>query len=341
MINSYDHSVDVIIPVYNGERYVARAIESVVKQTYRPNRIIVVDDCSNDLTAQIVQELTETNSSVEYYRMAMNSGPSAARNFGINLASSKFLAFLDSDDLWAPDKLFLQLEQFNKSKYGTELGLVYTNCRDIDKDDQINYNNTFSLNPKVKGNVSTWLKQANLIAGSCSSVLIKKECFDQIGLFDVALEACEDWDLWLRLSKHFKFDYVNADLVFIRRHSLNNQWNVPRMISGHMKFYSKIFCSGDLIFSRIMGYRAWIFRSACGVNTMRDMFRYTANPSRTVELIAAFLYSNSGWNSPKCSDTFKSYFLSKRYYTILLVYLLCQSVLVAIKNALHVDYDDQ
>lgn len=336
MINSYDHMVDVIIPVYNGERYVARAIESVVNQTCQPSRIIVVDDCSNDSTEKIVKELIASNGSVEYYRLITNLGPSSARNFGIKLSTAQFLAFLDSDDLWEPNKIFLQMDKFHKSIYGSNLGLVYANCRDIDQYDHINFENTFTLNKNVKGNATKWLKKANLIAGSCSSVLIKRECIDRVGVFDIALEACEDWDLWLRISKNFKIDYVNRDLVFIRRHSQNSQWNIPRMISGHFKFYSKMHKNGDLIFARIMGFRAWIFRNVCDIKTVYDLVRYAFNPSKTVSHISEFLESNSGWNSELCSENFKSYFLSKSSFFFLLNYLLMLSILSAIKRKLSI-----
>lgn len=336
MTNSYDNLVDVIIPVYNGETYVARAIESAVNQTCRPNRIIVVDDCSNDSTEQIVRGLAASNCLVEYYRLETNLGPSSARNYGIKLSTAQFISFLDSDDLWDPNKIGLQIDKFHKSEYGSDLGLVYTNCRDIDQDDHIAYNNTFELNKKVKGNVTKWLKKANLIAGSCSSVLIKRECLDLVGVFDTELEACEDWDLWLRISKSFNFDYVNMNLVFIRRHPQNSQWNIPRMFSGHLKFYSKMYENGDLIFARIMGFRAWIFRNVCNINSVYDLVRYAFNPSMTVSRISYYLQSNPGWNSELCSEKFKSYFLSKSSFFFLLNYLLMLSVLSAIKRKLSI-----
>ena len=100
----------MIIPAYNCERYLAAAIESVLKQDYKPFELIVVDDGSSDKTAQIVHQYDQH---LQYVYMP-NSGPAAARNKGMELAKGEFLAFLDADDLWEPGKLSLQMKYLNE-----------------------------------------------------------------------------------------------------------------------------------------------------------------------------------------------------------------------------------
>lgn len=110
-----DDFVSVIIPMYNAEKYIKRAIDSVLRQTYHNYEILVIDDCSKDQSARIVKELAQKDSRVKYYRQDKNSGAAEARNRGITEARGRYIAFLDSDDIWVKEKLKKQMVQIKKN----------------------------------------------------------------------------------------------------------------------------------------------------------------------------------------------------------------------------------
>ena len=108
--------VSVIIPVYNSEKYVEKAICSVIRQAYGNIEIIVIDDGSTDRSSEIIKKLISQNSFIRYYQMEKNSGVAIARNTGIALAKGRYIAFLDSDDMWVPGKLKVQMKLFERYK---------------------------------------------------------------------------------------------------------------------------------------------------------------------------------------------------------------------------------
>lgn len=315
------NKIDVIIPAYNAEKFIKAAIDSALSQTLLPQTIIVVDDKSSDNTAKLVKSIQAKNPIVKYIKLQSNRGASAARNEGIKNSSSDFIALLDADDMWTSDKLEKQFEVFDKSPLKENLAIVYSNCQDIDEfSNPVITNNPFTLKTNVKGKVLHHLRMANVISGSCSSVLIRRKFLNEIGLFDEQLEACEDWDLWLRFSHKFLFDYVEESQVFIRRHSGNSQKNFYRMLSGHLKFYSKIFLLHDLNFYRLMGFRAWIFRSFCPATNIYQFFKYAINPYKAVVIIKINLERLDTWNKT-CNEDFKRELIRFHPFLILIWFL--------------------
>ena len=200
--------VSVIIPTYNRGNYLYSAIKSVLDQTFEDFESIVVDDASTDNTGQVVKKFDDKR--IRYIRHKENKGGSAARNTGIKSSKGKFIAFLDDDDLWMPSKLEKQLDLINKNP---EIGAVYTGAYRINKSQKI----IWCKFPSLRGNIFPDILKKNYV-GSCSSVLVRKECFNRIGLFDENLSAGQDWDMWIRLTKHYQIDYVNEPLVLYRVH---------------------------------------------------------------------------------------------------------------------------
>jgi glycosyltransferase involved in cell wall biosynthesis len=179
-------SISVIITTYNRKDLVGRAIESVLAQTRLPDEIILVDDGSSDDTSQFIK--------VKYpqikYIWQENQGISNARNTGISLAGSNWIAFLDSDDEWMPFKLKNQLNALNKKPY-------YKICHA----NEIWIRNDRRVNPMKKHEKSGGYIFKNclpLCVISPSSVIIHHSVFDRYGKFDESLPVCEDYDLWLR-----------------------------------------------------------------------------------------------------------------------------------------------
>lgn len=229
--------VDVVIPVYNGERFILQALNSVAAQSCAPARIIVVDDGSTDGTGEMVRAY-KSEIPVEYVQKN-NEGLSSARNAGIQISRSEYVAFLDADDEWYPEKLEEQLRLFRESDL-QNLGVVYCAYSIIDDIGEISdSHHVVETDGSLRGSIFDVLLLANRITGSGSGVLIKRSCFDRVGLFDEELSACEDWDMWLRLAECYKFDLVPQKLVRIRRHQGNMQNDRNHMFSNQLRFFDK------------------------------------------------------------------------------------------------------
>lgn len=230
-------SIDVVIPVFNGGKFIVQALDSVVRQTYPPAKIIVIDDGSTDNTRELVTSF-KSDVPIEYV-WKDNGGPSSARNAGIGRCTGNYVAFLDADDAWIPEKLAEQVRVFHESD-NSNLGVVYCKYGIIDEVGiPTDEHYVFELDPSIRGKIFRGLLAGNKICGSCSGVLVKKECLDRVGFFDESLCNCEDWDLWLRLAELFEFDFVPLELVKIRRHLGNNQNETLRMFASLMLFYNK------------------------------------------------------------------------------------------------------
>ena len=194
-------NVSVIIPTYNRKNLLKRALHSASSQTFVPQEIIVVDDGSSDGTKDWVLER------FPYVRYIYqdNSGVSSARNAGIKEAKGSWIAFLDSDDEWMPDKLEKQEIAINDSK---EAWLCHTNEIWIRNGVRVNQ---MKKHQKYGGDV--FENCLDICRISPSSALIKKEVFEMVGLFDESLKVCEDYDLWLRITAVLPVIFLDEQLI--------------------------------------------------------------------------------------------------------------------------------
>ncbi len=184
--------VSTVIPVYNRKRTIERAIDSVLKQSSPPAEVIVVDDGSTDGTADIIRGYRDRRIIPVF--LPENSGPSRARNEGIKRASSDWIALLDSDDCWERDKIERQLEYLDKNPY-----------YQIMQSEEKWIRNGRRVNPcKHHRKPVGWIWERSLerCLISPSAVLVKKSILERYGGFDEDMPACEDYDLWLRISRH-------------------------------------------------------------------------------------------------------------------------------------------
>jgi glycosyltransferase involved in cell wall biosynthesis len=229
--------VSVIIPTYNYAHFVIDAINSVLNQTYKSVEIIVVDDGSTDNTHKVLEKFI-LDRKIKYIKK--NNGElSSARNAGIKVSTADYIAFLDADDMWEPNKLEEQIKIFKNSEY-KNLGVVYCQYSLIDTSGRpLVHGYTVKINPTMKGMIFERLLESNTIVSSGSGVLIKRECLEKTGYFDEDLKSAEDWDMWLRLAKHFEFDYSDKNLVKIRKHSKNMQNNNIFMFKSYFYFLNK------------------------------------------------------------------------------------------------------
>lgn len=208
--------VDVVIPVYNGSAFIVGCVLSVLTQTHQPKRVIVVDDGSTDETAALVQSLMPQYPQLVLHQLERNRGLPAARNAGVKLCRSEFVGFLDADDIWAPNKLELQLEVFGSTS--ESVGLVHSAYFLIDEDGE-RQNGAKVHEPKLRGEIfRPLLTEGYALSGSASSALVRREVLERTGEFDEKLTYAEDLDLWLRLSRIAHVDFTPEAVVGIRVH---------------------------------------------------------------------------------------------------------------------------
>ncbi len=223
--------VSIIIPTYNRAKLVTYAIESVLNQTYKNYEIIVVDDGSTDNTRELISKYGDK---VKYFYKT-NSGQGSARNFGIEKSVGEYIAFLDSDDLWLPERLKMGVVILEANK---DVGLVYSNSyRLVDgKRMQRTY---FDDYRPYNGFVFKQLFYQDFIP--TTSVILRKQCFTKVGLFDGGLSPCEDYDMWLRISSCFQLEYIDKALVFHRRHSGNLISDIVALLKMQKKVLEKTY----------------------------------------------------------------------------------------------------
>lgn len=245
-MSASSYSVDVVIPAYNAGKYITQTLQSVAAQDANIASIIVVNDGSTDDTPERVLEFAKLNSHLNIVLINQsNAGLSAARNAGINQSQADYIALLDADDLWQPNKISSQIELL-KRRPQPLLGVVYCGYQLIDEIGQVISTNPKDIvSPALRGNVYQSLLKGNFISGSGSSALIKRTVFNTVGLFDEQLKACEDWDMWLRIAKQYQFDFVDAKLVLIRVHPHNMQKDTMRMLSAELMVLNKFTEQGQ------------------------------------------------------------------------------------------------
>lgn len=202
--------VSIIIPTYNRRDIVVTAIKSALNQSYRHTEIIVVDDGSTDNTGITIDSL---NAGIKFIYQD-NKGASAARNLGIKSSAGEYIAFLDSDDVWAVDKLKMQIECFTNHP---DIGLVDTNVQFEDSHgNTVPSSKNFNL---MKPHENCMRDLPNVFKFpylGTSTVMIKKSVLDDVGGFDVNLKTAEDLDLWLRIARKYKIYYLANKLVTVR-----------------------------------------------------------------------------------------------------------------------------
>ncbi|MDD1764949.1 MAG: glycosyltransferase family 2 protein [Methanomassiliicoccales archaeon] len=200
--------VSVIIPTYNRPELLARAIRSAIGQTYRDLEIIVVDDGSQ---RQVVEGVGDTR--VKYLKHESNEGVSAARNTGIHHSSGRYIAFLDDDDEWMPEKTELQLEDLKKK--GSRYKVSYC-LREIFRDE--NKEVIRQSMPGWDGNHLEALLSGDYVP-SPSLVLLERECLEKVGVFREDLRRLEDREFLIRLAKYYDFACLNRALVRYHVHT--------------------------------------------------------------------------------------------------------------------------
>ena len=202
--------VSVVMPAYNTARFIGQAIESVLKQTYANWELIIIDDGSTDDTPAVVGRHTDER--IRYLRTE-NRGPAAARNTAIDQARGEFIAFLDSDDLWFPHKLVVQMNVFEADP---DVGLVYSNVVRLTEGGRRLGPYRFSLKRLPDGWCLDRLLIRSAVIAPSLTIMVKRAVLEKCGYFDVALPVSEDWELWCRAAIYCKFRYIPRALAGYR-----------------------------------------------------------------------------------------------------------------------------
>jgi len=197
--------ISVVIAAYNMARYLPAALDSVLRQTFPDFEVHVVDDGSTDDTQQILRAIADSRVQCHYQP---NRGQAAAKNAGIRASRGEFVAFLDADDAWMPHKLATQLPLFERS---ASVGVVYAPAIYVDASGQV----IPPYSPlRFRGKVSGPLLIENFV--TFPSTVVRRACFATAGVFDESLPMAIDYDLWLRMSVRYEFDYIEQPLMYYR-----------------------------------------------------------------------------------------------------------------------------
>lgn len=204
--------VSVIVPVYNNETYLGQAINSVLQQTYKDIEIIVVDDGSTDKSSKIAEGFKQ----VKYIYQA-NSGPSSARNKGVSVSQGEYIAFLDSDDMYAENKIEVQVKALEQNK---DVDIIYNDCIAVDKN--LSYVNTLK-SEGVYENEKNFLCMLlfRQIIPIPPSIMLRRKCFEEGYFYNNIYKHAEDYEFIIRLAQKYKFKYIPEPLYTYRRHENN------------------------------------------------------------------------------------------------------------------------
>ncbi len=224
-------TISVIIPVYNGEKTLRETVESVQKQTFTDLEIIVINDGSTDSTLDVLATISDPRLKIFSYP---NANQAVSRNRGISHATGEFIAFLDADDLWTPDKLDAQ---FKALQQNPQAALAYSWTNSINESGEFLRRGSYVSD---NGDVYAKLLLVDFLENG-SIPLIRRQALTEVGNFEPSLTPAEDWDMWLRLASRYPFVVVPKVQILYRVSADSASTNVTRMESACWRVIEKAF----------------------------------------------------------------------------------------------------
>ena len=271
-------TVSVVIPTYNRSQYILECIESVFDQSYRDFEILVIDDGSIDDTKIKLGPLIKKNQ-IRYFNNIHNNA-STARNLGIKNSIGELIAFLDSDDLFYPDKLERQVHYFQQNP---DAKIVHANFEKFDDlGNFLGVRNTIFFS----GNIYPQILEHWDMLMATSSVMVRADVFSEAGLFDENLKYGEDLDMWARISKQYSFHHIPESLVKVRVHDDNQSKNKVKLAEMHLPYLQKALATDkrfgnvdvNRIYSKMFCYM--------GLNILIDGSKKDMHPARKLLLVS-------------------------------------------------------
>jgi glycosyltransferase involved in cell wall biosynthesis len=228
--------VSAIIPVYNGEKYIAQAIDSVLRQTYPSVECVIVDDGSTDATPRIIGGYGDRVRSVR----KQNGGVASARNAGVGAAKGEYIAFLDADDVWLAEKTDVQMRLFEANP---NLGLVYSALQVVDEN--LNPIDVIQAPPAASALRNSLLMEVPIMATS-NSAIVPARVFHEIGGYDERLSTSADTDFACRVACRYPVEGIRSTMVLYRQHGSQMHLSADALWHDNNILYPKLFESEHL-----------------------------------------------------------------------------------------------
>jgi glycosyltransferase involved in cell wall biosynthesis len=227
--------VTVVLPVFNGGRWLRETLASVLGQEgFDSMEVVAIDDGSTDDSAAVIESVGDPR--VRLTRRE-NRGISVTRNEAIRQGRGRYVAFIDQDDLWRPDKLARQIPQFEED---ASVGLVHCQCARVDSEGRRISGGPIVSPDRLSGDVRRGMLLGNVVPGT-AGVVVRRECFDTVGFFDEGLDGADDWEMWARIATRYAFRFDPEPLAFTRLHAWNTSTDVDRMRSDGRKVQEMLF----------------------------------------------------------------------------------------------------
>ncbi|WP_460205219.1 glycosyltransferase [Scytonema sp. NUACC21] len=223
--------ISVVIPAYNAEKTIRETIESVLNQTYSNLEVLVINDGSQDSTLNILSSIKDPRLKIYSYP---NGGIPTSRNRGIEKASGEYISFIDSDDLWTPDKLEAQ---FKALQANPQAAVAYSWVNYITQSGNFFRQGNYIT---ANGNAYKQLLVQNFLENG-SNPLIRKQAFAEVGNFDTEIPGIEDWDMWLRLAFRYDFVAVPSPQILYRMSVNSMSTKIVKMEASCLKFLDKAY----------------------------------------------------------------------------------------------------
>lgn len=282
--------VSAIILTYNRAHLITEAMDSILSQTFKDFELIVVDNYSSDNTEAVVKSYNDKR--IRYFKHQNNGLIGVNRNYGIKKSCGEYIAFLDDDDLWLPEKLGKQVELLDSNK---ELGLVYSDTYLIDSSGNLRGHTYFHRIKPFRGNAFNELLRDNFIP--MLTVVIRRGVLDKVGGFNPRYVIAQDYDLWLRIAESYPIDFIEQPLAKYRVHSesgfqkntilsyeevlqiieywLNRNPELKRGLGPLFRLRKGLACC------RLAGYHAYKYRDRKTIKESVKVFKYFLLPKRS------------------------------------------------------------
>ncbi|HTL88074.1 MAG TPA: glycosyltransferase [Leptolyngbya sp.] len=229
--------VSVVIAAYNAEAFISTTLESILAQTYRNFEVIIVDDGSDDRTAEIVRSFAEIDDRIQLIQQS-NAGVAASRNLAVQHSSGTYIAPIDADDIWYPERLEKHVECLESAN--SSVGLVYSWSMYLTETGDIKGYSPFGQLGAVEGNVLAILVFYNFL-DNASTAMFRRSCLETVGHYDTELKTCEDWDLYLRIAEQYQFAIVPEYLIGYRQYSGSMSTKCTTMAHFYELIMSRIY----------------------------------------------------------------------------------------------------